>query len=63
MSLPPLIRFVAESPTAAAVMDSLMHLPPDALLYGMAFVAYLLHWHRLIPWVYLGLTIASLVLH
>jgi hypothetical protein len=49
MSLLPLIRFLARSPAATAVPGRLTHLPPDALLYGKTFVAYLLHWHRLIP--------------
>jgi hypothetical protein len=63
MSLLPLVWFLAQSPTAAAVLDSLIHLPHDAVLYGIAFMAHLLHWHRAIPWVYLGLTIASLAFH
>jgi hypothetical protein len=63
MLLFPLISLLAQNPAAPAVLDRLMHLPPDALLYGIAFLAHLLHWHRAIPWVYLGLTIASLAFH
>nr|WP_294508657.1 hypothetical protein [uncultured Rhodopila sp.] len=58
----PFIWFLGQDPTAAALVDGLMRVPPHAVLYGIASVAHLLRWHRLIPWIYFGLTLASLPL-
>jgi hypothetical protein len=54
-----LFWFLAQNPAAAALAEGLMRVPPHAVLYGIAFVAHLLRWHGLIPWVYFGLALAA----
>jgi hypothetical protein len=57
-----LISFLWQDQAATALVVVLMRLPPHAVLYGIASVVHLLRWKRLIPWVYLGLALASLAL-